>query len=152
MSCKCSITTFILSSPLARVVLSPHLLLNLPQLGLLPLVLLMLLLRGFTLWNQHQTTIHHLHRNLAASIKSHLSEPLALKMYCRCGVVDLIPIRYIIHGVITFCFHGFIYHRFCLRMRLSEQRKEMREYRRINSLIKYLTQKLVLKVNIGMFV
>ncbi|CAQ85089.1 hypothetical protein PAU_03001 [Photorhabdus asymbiotica] len=122
MSCKCSITIFILSPPLARVVLSQHLThpqLNLIKLVLLPLVLLMLLLGGFAVRYQYQTAIHHLHRNLAAGIKPRLFKPLALKMYCRGDIVDLIPVRHIPHRVITFCFHGFIYRRFCLRMRLS---------------------------------
>ncbi|CAQ85095.1 hypothetical protein PAU_03007 [Photorhabdus asymbiotica] len=122
MSCKCSITTFILSPPLARVVFSQHLThpqLNLIKLAPLPLALLLIVLRGFTVRNEHQTAIHHLHRNLAARIKPRLSEPLALKMYRRCSVVDLVPVQHITHRVITFCFHGFIYNDFCLRMRLS---------------------------------
>ncbi|CDL87601.1 putative Histidine kinase [Xenorhabdus cabanillasii JM26] len=68
--------------------------------------------------DEHQTAVHDLHRDRTADIKARRLKPLPFKVDRGrgCGFVVL---RDVSHGVITFCFRGFILSRVLLRMRLS---------------------------------
>ncbi|CDG17515.1 hypothetical protein [Xenorhabdus doucetiae] len=109
------------SLPLAAFVIANQL--THPQFDLtdslaLALVLLFEAVGLVTVGDQYQTAVHDLHRHRTANLKACLFKPLPLKVYRGrgCGLVIL---RDVSHGVITFCFGGFIYRAVLLKMRLS---------------------------------